>query len=850
MDINHVGEFDIEKGKNVMARKSIRKGMAMSLTTCLLCVFVLLCSGLILAPIVANAEGGGGPVVPPSQSDGATAGGAVDASGLAQPEPEETGSAPAPASRHETVAETNEKPRITDPGPDGMFSLGGVTVTGKIADETTANVPAVVETLTKEGIERINVVDTADVFKYMPGSYLRKLYPGSTNRPLVIRGNNSALTARTLVLMDGIRISDFLAAGHGNAPRWQMVAPEEIEQVDVIYGPFSAEFSGNSMSGTALITTHVPQKMEAAANAKYFYQNFHEYKTDDDLHGYTTYLSFGDKWKDLSYMVWYDRLQAEINPIQYVTREASAGGSSRGAAVTGWDFDKDPNGRDRYILGSPGESDLVNNAFKVKLNYDLTPESLLRFTMGFWDSRQDYDSPESYLRDARGNPVYTGTVNIDGRSYTLGSSTFTYQKREIQDFVYGLTYDLDSPGGLKITGTASAYDKAKDLTRTSSTAPPAAEHGGAGQTTETDAGWYTGDLKAAYDLPWMGVHTVAGGYHIDCYHTDSETWNTSDWKKDTRTSLNQGSEGKTMTNALFIEDTWRIVDKWSVYLGGRYEWWRGFDGSKSTDASSRRVTSGLDDKSEEAFSPKLATTYNPTDDWRLRFSMALAERFPTVGELYYGGINSAGVITNSNPDLKPESVLAMDFTITRFIGNDGEARLTFFQDDVEDAIYSQTNYYTNVTNFQNVDEVRTRGIEVAFNKRRFLIDGLGLFANLAWTDSEILRNDNVPASVGKNSPRVPEWRVKCVLDYAPTDRWFVTFAGHYASEQFGTLDNSDTEGGYGGVDSFLVFDARVSYRLLQNLTAAVGVDNITDELYHVSHPYPRRTVLAELKWVF
>ena len=155
-----------------------------------------------------------------------------------------------------------------------------------------------------------------------------------------------------------------------------------------------------------------------------------------------------------------------------------------------------------------------------------------------------------------------------------------------------------------------------------------------------------------------------------------------------------------------------------------------------------------------------------------------------------------------------------------------------------------------VRNYQNVDEVRTRGIELALNKRRVLIDGLGLFNSVAWLDAEILRNDNVPESVGKTFPRVPKWRVKSVLDYAPTDRWALTFAGHYASHMFNNLDNSDTGDGYGSVDEFLVFDTKFTYRLPKNFTASLGVDNLTDESYHVFHPYPRRTFLAELKWTF
>jgi iron complex outermembrane receptor protein len=759
-----------------------------------------------------------------------------------------------------TTAASDENPSLTgtsaSAGREGKVTgdqavdLGDVTVTGRIADESITNVPAVVESITAEGIERINAIETQDVFKYMPGSYLRKLYPGSTNSPLVIRGNNSEMTGRTLVMMDGIRLSDFTAAGHGNAPKWFMVAPREIEKVDMIYGPFSAGLSGNSMSGTAMITTHMPESLEVDTSFKYFYQNAHEYKTDDDLHGFNAFGSVGSKTKNFSYNLWFNRLETQNQSISYVTKSAADGGPAVGSAVTGWVADKDPGNQDRYVLGAAGTSEIVNNTFKVKLAYDLTDFSKVRLTSAIWDSERDEDSPETYLRDTGGNPVYTGTVNIDGKSYTLNSSTFRYRKYERQDLLNGLGYSLDSPDGLKLEATLSTYNTRDNISRQSTDPAPASRTGGAGRVTDGDEGWYTADIKAARDIEGFGFHTLAAGYHFDQYYTDSETWNASNWYKDIRTTLREASEGKTRTHALFLEDTWHVADRWSIYLGGRYEWWRGFDANKSTDGSLGRVTSDLADKSENYFSPKFSTTFSPNNDWQLRFSMALATRFPTVGELYYGGISATGVINNANPDLKPEESFARDFTITRFLGSKGEARLTFFQDDIENAIFRQTNAYTLVRNYQNVDDVRTRGVELAYNIRRFFIDGLGLFTNVAWTDSEILRNDTVPASVGKQFPRVPDWRIKCVLDYAPTDKWALTLAGHYSGDQHKELDNSDTRGGYGGVDDFLVFDAKFTYRFTAGLKAAVGVDNITDELYHVSHPYPMRTLFAEIKYTF
>jgi len=806
-----------------------------------------LCVGLTIMLLVLTAHAGSESVESPLKGDVESAGG----TGAPGEESKKLAdSAVGPAQNDGKKTGENQQAEKKEHGSDEVFQLGEVTVTGKIMDEATVNMPAVVETLTAEGIERINTVETSDVFKYMPGSYLRKLYPGLTNQPLVIRGNNTELTGRTLVLMDGILISDFTAAGNSNGPKWFLVAPQEIERVDMIYGPFSAALSGNSLSGTAMITTHFPEELEVEADAKYFYQNFREYKTDEDIHGYTSYASFGDKLGKFSFDVWYNRLETDIQPISYMTRLESEGKPPVGKPVSGWVKDTDPSGKSRFILGSTGVSDLVNNTFKVKLAYDLTPDSQLRLISALWDSKQDYDSPETFLRDAGGNPLYSGTVDIGGVSYKLASSTFTYSSREMQDLLNAVTYSLDSPGGWKVTASASSYNKLDDLNRVSATAAPESKSGGAGTVTDSDGGWYTADLKAAHDVSRLGVHTLAMGYHFDRYSTESRIWNASDWLKDTRTSLSLGSEGKTLTNAMFVEDTWKIEEQWSVYLGGRYEWWSGFDGAKSTDTTSGRVTSTLDDEHEDNFSPKFSTTYSPNENWRLRLSLALATRYPTVGELFFGGINTQGIINNANPDLKPEQSFAKDFTITRTIGHDGEARLTLFEDDVENAIFTQTSSYTLVRNYQNVDEVRTRGIEFAVNKRRFLIDGLGAFANVAWTDSEILRNDDVPTSVGKTFPRVPEWRAKCILDYSPSELWALTFAGHYGSRQFGNLDNSDTKGGYGGIDDFLVLDVKFSYRFLKSLSASVGVDNLTDELYHVSHPYPRRTYFVELKYYF
>ena len=65
---------------------------------------------------------------------------------------------------------------------------------------------------------------------------------------------------------DGIQLSNLLGNGVGGLsfpPRWGLVTPEEIARVDVMYGAFSAAYSGNSVGAVVDHQTRMPNKFEA-----------------------------------------------------------------------------------------------------------------------------------------------------------------------------------------------------------------------------------------------------------------------------------------------------------------------------------------------------------------------------------------------------------------------------------------------------------------------------------------------------------------------------------------------------------------------------------------------------------
>jgi len=53
---------------------------------------------------------------------------------------------------------------------------------------------------------------------------------------------------------------------------------------------------------------------------------------------------------------------------------------------------------------------------------------------------------------------------------------------------------------------------------------------------------------------------------------------------------------------------------------------------------------------------------------------------------------------------------------------------------------------------------------------------------------------------------------------------------------------------YQGFQGYLVFDARVQYKHDRHWTVAVGIDNINNRKYFLFHPFPQRTVFAELRY--
>ena len=284
-------------------------------------------------------------------------------------------------------------------------------------------------------------------------------------------------------------------------------------------------------------------------------------------------------------------------------------------------------------------------------------------------------------------------------------------------------------------------------------------------------------------------------------------------------------------------------------LGARAEHWNASQGQTANATTSVNHP----ERSENYLSPKAALAYQANAQWVLKASTGRAVRMPTVSELYQGGISGSGTLINNNPALKPEKSWTTELTAERDLssaGGEGVLRLTAFFEQTRDALYSQTNVLVtpNVTNIQNVDAMRTKGLEVAYQAANVGVRGLDLAGSMTWTDSRITRNDKFPASVGKWQPRIPQWRASAVATYRPDAQWSYTVGARYSGKQYGTLDNTDPNGfAYQAASRYFTTDVRVRYQISKQLSAAVGIDNLNNYRFWAFHPYPQRSYVAELK---
>ena len=722
----------------------------------------------------------------------------------------------------------------------------------------------------KEVDETINLKDPEDAVKYMPSLFVRKRNDGDNQAVLATRSWGLNSSARSLIYYDDLLISALIGNNNsGASPKWNLISPEAIGRIDFLNGPFAAAYPGNSIGGVLLITSKMPDKPFAVAKETVSVMPWNQYGTKDTYVTSQTSAAAGNRDGRLSWLVSANYLDSYQQPLTYTTN------GSLPAGTTGGYLALNKTGQIADVVGTGALAHSQQTSGNLRLAYDVSPLVQATYSFGLWNNHQTSD-PQSYLKsNVTGSPTFAGITGFAGNKYT-------WDQTHISNAV---ALKSDTKGTFDFDLSASSYNYLQDtlLNPYTVVASPGLGYSLNGKVTRMDGtNWQNADAKGIWrPFGVDGAHEVSFGVHADRYRLENPVYLSNVWFSAPSTGNGQlftTGVGETRTDALWLQDAWKITPNWKLTLGGRLENWQALNGYNvnSTVAVGTGtvgvpvpvvtlVPQNQPGLNATNFSPKASLSFDPSKDWNVTANFGEAYRYPTVTELYQN-IAVNGVATFANPFLAPEHDYNTELNVERK-WSDGRARLTLFWERTNNAIISQTNTVTAggqqsaVTVISNVDAIRMQGVELSAEKDNVFLAGLQLFGSITYVDSRILADASwagkdpvtgVPTSVvGKRVPYVPDWRAKFGVTYRPNESWAYTVAARYSGKQYSTLDNTDYIARvYGSFDSYLVVDAKIHYNATKNFSFDLGIDNLFNAQYFLFHPFPGRTFVLAGKYTF
>src|SRR4051812_17300088 len=261
--------------------------------------------------------------------------------------------------------------------------------------------------------EQINTVNTEDMLKYAPSLVVRKRHYGDTQDPVATRTSGVGASARNLIFVDGVMISSPIGNNNSAAsPHFGVAAPQDVERIDVLYGPFSARYAGNSIGATINITTRMPDHFELYADALGAVQDFHLYGSNSTLGTWQLAGGVGDRIGAFSWRLSENHLASTGQPLGLATLVRPAATSTAGTVLTGGVNDLNRTAAAIVNIGGTGIEHQVQDTASLKLAYDFAGGMTLSYLASLF--HQDDDSGvDSWLRNPTGAVVYTGNSNIN-----------------------------------------------------------------------------------------------------------------------------------------------------------------------------------------------------------------------------------------------------------------------------------------------------------------------------------------------------------------------------------------------------------------------------------------------------
>jgi iron complex outermembrane receptor protein len=688
-------------------------------------------------------------------------------------------------------------------------------------------------------------------------------------------------TERNLVYLDNIPLNALIGRGGsgtffgGFQTFFKLVSPEEIDRVDFLTGPFSAQYDGRSEGGVLTYTSKMPDKFRLTVKQTGALMDYNWGGLQRGFPRSLTEVTLGDRWRNFSWFLTSAYQTYQFSPATWVTHDTFTGPPIYNEFLT-WNRVGFP----RRVVGSGGlmDIDLVNT--KLKVAYDFTPTLRLSHTVGVFTEDRNMYSETLFANN--GNRWFQSFGPLQGPPVPpalrqgFGTWASFYGRHQNNVLVNATSLRQNTGGVFDFDMSFSHFYVLHSVWNTPSNQLGASAANPVGGFTSTglvrkDSGdyWGTLDLKGIYrPFGQNGAHEVSFGLYGDQAYVDAPTYLSMSWPSGQSSTFGNAyttyARGMTRTQALWGQEVWRFHPDFKLTAGIRAEHWSASDGFNHTNTEApsggilSRITAPIFQpyRAHSRFSPKGVLEWTPNKDWSIFASVGMANRFPTVSELYASS-TPQGLLqpVTPNPFLRPEVSLNKELTFIRNFKTGGAMRVSLFHDDVRDYIFSQLvpipGALAPATGPANIGLVRNTGFEIDLRKSNVFLEGLDVYANATYLNSHIVSNpDFIPpgptacafalfasqdcwlfSTDGKRVPQLPKWRCKTGFVFSPDNRWSFSTNLRWADTVSMTVANNDVSccsfaQGFQLPSRLFSIDAKVNYKWNDRFTFDLGIDNI------------------------
>ncbi len=708
------------------------------------------------------------------------------------------------------------------------FALDEYVVTATRTEKNLLKVPAVASVITKEEIQEKNVTNVKDALKGQSGLYIdTSMYESGG---IQMRGFDSK---NVLVLFDGQPMNN----GWNGEVNWESIPVEQIERIEVVRGAASSLYGGRAVGGVINIISKDSIDKKVAGSVALTYGSNSTWKKAIDVQG-----KINDKW---SFGVGYENRKSDgfggkRKAIAKSDIDGSTSSTSDDYTPTGEEESitvpqLSPNNGSypgRYLIGGPGDRETESENINVSFKYNFDENKSLKYSFTRSEHEYRYNDPFTYVRDSKGKPVFGpgNYITQNGDYLKLYPGHYLNYVGENETNIHTLNY-IDKENLWNVNFGIQDVEKSGYTSLSSDKDGTSLDYNGKGDYASYPSKNYNLDLQKTWEN--IGKHTITVGGNWKDETMDRIDYDLANWKN-SDSIVGSGSivaKGSARTISFFVQDEYKFNDKFTMYLGGRYDEYKKYDGYSNKH--------DLEDATYNEFSPKISFEYAPDDNLSYYASYGHSFGVPTLYQVYRESSSY-----QANPELEPEKTDTFEIGVKKKFDKT-MLGLALFQAETDNIIYSgkgtvKKSDGTLKSMYQNGAEATRKGIELDVNHK--FNDNLSAYLNYTWQDAK--ETD----SKGKESTmyEIPEHLLHFGFDY--TDGKFnAILDGQYVSER---QEDDVVTGEFYSEDAFFIMNAYFNYKLTPQATLQFGIENIFDKEYYVSEGAKERTYYAGLRYSF